>query len=355
MNLEHVPAGENDAIQQIVDLTIEQMKGRYPAGKTILRGVHPKDHGCVSARFEVHSSLPETLRTGIFANPGRVYEAWIRYSNASLRIGRDSAPGKNGPHGSRGMAIKLMGVTGDPLLPEYGPMTQDLLMINQPVFAFSNVEDYLALSEAIKTGGDESEGKGFFERKVTGAAAARLARTGTIVRQVKQATAMAQAPFTFQPPPVSPVDNQYFSGSAFLFGEGRAMKFSAKPVDPHSGEAPDGDDENYLRTALHKRLTAPDAQEIVFDFLVQVRSAAELEGKIETEIEDACREWTDPFVSVATIRIPPQDFETEERRAYCERLVFTPWHGLREHRPLGGINRLRLAVYKASAALRGGG
>jgi hypothetical protein len=36
----------------------------------------------------------------------------------------------------------------------------------------------------------------------------------------------------------------------------------------------------------------------------------------------------------------------------CEHLVFTPWHGLVEFQPLGGINRLRLGVYTASSQYR---
>ena len=39
-------------------------------------------------------------------------------------------------------------------------------------------------------------------------------------------------------------------------------------------------------------------------------------------------------------------------KAQCERLVFTPWHSLAAHQPIGSINRLRKAVYEASAQHR---
>jgi hypothetical protein len=55
---------------------------------------------------------------------------------------------------------------------------------------------------------------------------------------------------------------------------------------------------------------------------------------------------------VAKITIKPQDFDTESRRRKCEALFFTPWHGVAEHRPIGGINRLKLGVYRASSAFR---
>ena len=35
-------------------------------------------------------------------------------------------------------------------------------------------------------------------------------------------------------------------------------------------------------------------------------------------------------------------------------LSFNPWHALAEHRPLGGMNRLRKVAYAASIGKRGG-
>ena len=52
--------------------------------------------------------------------------------------------------GSRGMAVKLYDVEGVQLVPEDLERTQDFLMINQPVFSFANVEDYLALNRIIR-------------------------------------------------------------------------------------------------------------------------------------------------------------------------------------------------------------
>ena len=59
-----------------------------------------------------------------------------------------------------------------------------------------------------------------------------------------------------------------------------------------------------------------------------------------------------PPIEVATIRIPRQTFDSPAQQAYCENLSFTPWHSLPEHRPLGGINRVRKAVYLAVSTLR---
>ena len=183
--------------------------------------------------------------------------------------------------------------------------------------------------------------------------AARAARTLNIVGRVRSESLTPTG--AYQTPPASPLDNQYFSGAPFLFGDDCAAKFSAKPVAPPVAVDPrDVADSRYLRTALRKRLAAPDGGNIVFKFQVQIRTAKQL-ANIDLDIEDATFEWPQdefPFVDVATITIPPQDFETAARRALCESLTFSPWHGLAEHRPLGGINRLRRPVYEASGRHR---
>jgi len=363
--VESIPSEEATQIKNIMGLTIEQLKKRYPGETPVLRGVHPKDHGCVMAKFKVLDTLAEDLRVGVFSTPGHEYQAWIRFSNAAVLDAPDS-PSEAGvtKHGSRGMAIKLLGVSGTPLVKNGGPLTQHFVMINQPVFAFSNVEDYEALSEVLlKDSAKADKPDRFFARirkKADGTPdladpmTKRALKTLAIVKRIQSLSVTADPP-AFEAPPASPVDNRYFSAAPFLFGPDKVMKFSAKPVSPASGDVPNVAEEDYLRTALHKRLTATNAADILFEFQVQVRSASDLAGKIEAEIEDAHFEWvetTHPFVAVAMITIPPQDFETEERRGLCEDQIFTPWQGIAEHRPVGGINRMRLAVYEASAAFR---
>jgi hypothetical protein len=66
-------------------------------------------------------------------------------------------------------------------------------------------------------------------------------------------------------------------------------------------------------------------------------------------------EWPEaraPFVRVATLTVPRQDFRTPERAALAEALAFSPAHALLEHRPIGSINRVRMRVYAAQAAFR---
>ena len=58
-------------------------------------------------------------------------------------------------------------------------------------------------------------------------------------------------------------------------------------------------------------------------------------------IEDPTVEWKSAWERVATIEIDAQDFDFPERWEWGNKLSFSPWHALDEHRPLGGINRAR--------------
>lgn len=348
VGFEKVPDGEATRITTIVELTLKQMQNRYPEGARVLRGVHPKDHGCVTAKFEVLPSLCDKYKAGIF-QPGATYEAYVRFSNAAGVVGPDSTVvGQHPPaHGSRGMAIKLTGVKGESLLPLHGALTQDFLMVNQPSFAFANVEDYEVLSRVLEETKDKNPAKFFETQFTTGTpeARARAQRTLEISKRIA-ANSVDGTKGAFEKPPASAADSTYFSAAPFMFGKDSVMKFRVSPVK-RSLEEPNVSDPSYLRNALIKRLKA---ESVVFDFAVQVRDHTKL--NLETDIENASTEWADDFVNVARITIPIQEFDSPEQRVRCEELFFTPWHGIAEHMPIGGINRLRKAVYLESAKFR---
>jgi hypothetical protein len=145
--------------------------------------------------------------------------------------------------------------------------------------------------------------------------------------------------------PNSPLGIQYWSTTPSRFGEG-AMKFALRPQveSPPLSPAKSADK---LRVALKEHLRQREAR---FDFLVQLQADA-----TTMPIEDPTIEWDEreaPFQKVGTLRIPRQEFDAPEQRAFAENLSFTPWHSLADHQPLGGINRARKAVYEAMAAKR---
>lgn len=340
--VENVPDGEAEQIREIAELMVRLMEQRYRDGKPFLRGVHPKAHGCARATFTVKPGLPEDLRVGVFANPGVSYDAVVRFSNAAALIGPDVQDSvKDGvttrQNGSRGMAVKVRGLPGASLAPDE-PGTQDFLMVNSNVFPFANVADYLALTRAQLEHNDEL-GPVFatFAQKLAASGGALRAQTAGKISAGIQRTAMT-----------NPVSSSYFSAAPFLFGPDRVMKFAVMP-SPATPDAPlpASLDKDYLRAALAERLRNDAAS---FDFAVQVRPPSP-----EAHVEDVTAPWDAadvPFRLVATIAIPKQEIDGPDADPRCESLFWTPWHALPEHRPIGGINRLRLAVYEASIARR---
>jgi hypothetical protein len=107
------------------------------------------------------------------------------------------------------------------------------------------------------------------------------------------------------------------------------------------------DDANFLRLNLVRHLAERGAE---FDFMVQRRTRPDA-----MPVEDPTVEWREsdsPFVPVARITIPKQTFDSPEQMTFCENLSFSPWHCVAEHRPLGGLNRLRRTVYDTISRVR---
>lgn len=323
--LETIPPGEASAIQTIVSTIQQIQKALYGAGqRPALRDAHAKAHGCVEATFRVRANLAARLRQGVFREP-KTYSAWIRFSNGN-GTPRDDHSGDG-----RGMAIKLMDVEGTKI-PAGGEQerTQDFVMINYPVFFVRNAADYVEFTNL--SGGNKANQFFASHRHEAEISAAITAKK---IHGV--------------------FDERYFSMTPYLLGT-RAMKFSAIPVQCASGspikassaQIPAGGP-TYLRDGMSDWLKEKDA---CFHFAVQFQRDPKT-----MPIEDPTILWDEkqaPFEMVADIRIGRQIFDTPERNSFCENLSYTPWHALPEHRPLGGINRVRRSVYEEISKLRHG-
>jgi catalase len=285
-----------------------------------LRQTHPKSHGLVWGEFIVEDNIPESFQVGVFAKK-RSYPIWVRLSNAS-------APEKRGKLKSdlepdiRGLAIKLLEVEGEKVL-DQEKYTQDFIFLSHPVFITRTVQQFADLSKlGIGQGNPE------------------LLQSLAPVFEIIQAAASKQI--------ANPLLVPYWSTTPYKLGS-NAIKFSLKPhqVD----EVPDNkpESENYLREAVIKYLTQ-EVKEANFDFLVQLFVDEE-----KTPIEDPTQEWKEedaPSIKLATVKIPAQKFDFEERDRLNEGLSFSPWHTLPEHEPLGAINLARKKVYLEAAKFR---
>jgi hypothetical protein len=323
---EVVPADEDTYTAAIINSGVDLIEGAQKAGDVHHRDVHAKAHGCVKARVEV-GEVPEALRHGVFAEP-RSYDAWIRFSSGDTHQQADKV------RDARGFAMKLMGVPGEKLLEEEkNEETQDFIMINSRVFFIPTVKEYGIFMRYMAEG---SRYGYFFGGPSLHASRWRLREMMLALKTLKGA-------------PRSPLDPQYHSLSAYKLGPDLSVKYSAKPCALPGGKGGTKSGDNFLREALKSDLAAGSG---CFDLLVQ----PQVPGR-NMPVEDTTIEWREKdsaFVKVARVVIPKQAFDTPEQNAFCEDLSFTPWHALPAHRPLGGMNRLRKAVYREIARYRHG-
>ena len=96
--------------------------------------------------------------------------------------------------------------------------------------------------------------------------------------------------------------------------------------------------------------THQGGDDVMFDFFsMRVRHAA-----TSDDVEDDSRRWTRPqerIVRLGSIAIPRQSL-TQNALYDREHMVFNPRSRLPEHRPLGRVNRMRLAAYFAPRQVR---
>jgi Catalase len=327
-DLEKQPQGEEASIAEVRARALLELKGRYPEGTPVLvrRDAHAKPHGCVKGVFTVDTDIPVELRVGTFSEPGQRFEVLIRYSNGAFEPGADT--GLDG----RGMAVKIIDAE-----PGIGAQTRthpphDILMINYPVFFSPNVTDYKDFASAGALTGNSDGLKRYFLPSYN--------PMHWRVRQAFVAYKIASQKAS------SPLSLQYYSMAPFLFGAGRAVKYSARPCSaPGPTDLPVSDKPNFLRDALWKGLASGPA---CFELLVQERKA-------DMDIENTLVEWPEaisPFRRVGKIDVLAGQTTTDMREQACESLVFNPWNAPAEQRPLGGINRLRRAVYEGISSYR---
>jgi len=325
---EQVPPSEAAMTQDIIQTAV-RIVDQHRDNTRYLRDAHAKAHGCVKAEVQVLEQLAPELRQGVFAEPGKTWQANIRLSNGNAYPQFDSI------RDARGMAIKLLDVSGPQLLKEQPLRTeQDFVMFNHPNFFVSDVAEYAQNVAA------QADGK-----KVLAFLPGWDPRSWQ-VRHLFIALA------TLSPAPTSPTQTTYFSVSPYKFGSANAkFRVAPDPASCPSYELPaqNQDLPNFLRSALTQQLST---DRVAACFVLQIQRQ---DPSKYMPLEDTSIEWREsdaPFETVAQVRIAPQDFDTPAQNLACDNQSFNPWFGLEEHRPIGGINRLRKAVYEAVSDYR---
>ena len=316
---ERIADNESAVTEHIIDVFTQNLLQRYST-RAVERGANAKTYGVVRAEFRVLPGLPEELAQGVFSK-ARTYPAWVRVADTGSVITADPE------HvGVVGMGIKLMAVEGPKLIDDE-QCTQDFTLIGVRTFTAPDTAGMAELQTAIL---NLRPSVYFFNLRSPG-------RVLDLVMQALDSHLLG-----------SPLESQLFSCTAYLHGAGRAVHYSLKPRYERRSPIPKSPSDNYLREAMIETLRHEDG--VVFDFMVQLQRDSHRQP-----IEDPSIEWKEadtPFVPVAELRIPRQEFDSQAQLRFADVLSFTPWHSLPDHRPLGGINRSRKAMYQELSQLR---
>jgi hypothetical protein len=304
---------EDGLVDSIIMSFQEQMSGLWKPGG-YERGGNTKTHGIVRGEFIVHQNLPQHLRHGIFAEP-RTYRAWVRFSGPGPYITPDIDD-----VGFMSISIKLMGVPGPKLMDEE-KFTQDMFGVCTPTFVTGDVRANGQLQMMSK-------------RNAALLYFVNLHRSHILDLIMQGLWIKTQS---------SPFEAPYFSCVPYLLGEGQAMQYSVWPKSSKRTPVPRlplRPPDNYLRIAMASALQAGDVE---LDYRIQLQTDPFL-----MPIEDAAVLWPEklsPRVSVATLRLPRQSFDSPAQIEFEKRLSYNPWHSIAEHRPLGNQSRARKRMY----------
>jgi catalase len=312
---------EPEQIKRSVDNFIKVVKENKT--EYIARGAHSKGHACVKAYFYVSESIHPDLRYGVFNRPGKRYKSWIRFSNGRSSMKNNHDADKD----AHGMAIKLINIYDDVLIKkENSSETQEFLMHDAPVFFAANIDDYNRFVES------DDKILYFFSG---------INPFNWNIRELFHGLA------TLKEAPISPLWSQYFSNTSYKLGP-HNIKFSARSCSKlETDNKQDKTDADFLRKTMAEELKTGKA---CFNFMVQLQDPDKY-----MPIEDPSIEWKvsdSPYITIAKISIPIQEFDTVEQQEFCENLSFSPWNSLYEQRPIGQLNRIRKEVYQASSNYR---
>jgi hypothetical protein len=339
--VEQAPPGEAEKIEEMIAALTDQLIKRYVDAE-MRRDAHPKTIGLVKATFTISNACPDELQYGVFAAPGRTFDAMIRFSNGAPTMQHDLA------FDVRGMAVKLTrdrGDRADTFLD--GEPDQDFMLATAEAFFGTNAVDYVGFIPAAES-------------------VLKLTRYFVLGLRFRGLYRLLSSLVT----PASPLALDYFSQTPYRLGP-HCVKYRARPVDCRSAK----DDPWYARPGIRHVLgsvaklfpklarravpgfdclrmaLAHDLENRSFKYEFLVQRWPDLRHLPTWAIEDGTRTWPARWERVADIEIlPVRDLDASVTEA--EPMTFTPWHAMKEHQPLGSINRARFHVYKTMSTFR---
>ena len=335
-SLEQKQPNEDATIDAVVASMMRVNQHVFDKHRHAKRDAHAKSHGVLVGQVTVYDNLPPHLAQGVFARAAQ-YPVVLRLSSAPGDVHSDKVPTP------RGMAIKLLGVSGHQFLPQrQQATTQDLLLVNHPVIAFGHAAAYLQTQKLLE--------KHMNDPEITQRIIAALASGGS--KALHAFGISSPIIDTLGAPNTHILGETFYSMAAVRYGD-YVAKLCAAPLSDNvralTGQALDPDaGDSALRDLVVNFFKGQGAE---YELRVQLCT-----GTDKMPIEDASIDWPQalsPYQPVARLTIPPQQAYSPERRVFADDVLsFNPWHCIDEHRPLGSIMRARIKAYEASSAFR---
>src|ERR1700733_8239471 len=327
-SIEQIQPDEAEITELIVASMGRVNRKTFDKHRHAVRDAHAKSHGILKGELEVYPDLPKHLCQGIFAIPKR-YPVIVRLSTAPGDLQSDRIPALYG------MAIKVLGVTGNKVLSNDESHNQDLLLVSYPIMPFGNVATYWAFQQVMEKLAEDPPAVQSSDTEKPSDAASRLPESLRAVAAVPYAHILGET---------------FHSMAALRFGA-YVAKISATPLSEsvrslEGTPVPDGD--STLR-------------DLVVDFFRNNAAEYELRAQLLTDlqqmpVEDASIPWPEnlsPHQPIGRLTFPAQDAYSPGRRVYGDDVLsFNPWHCIEEHRPLGSIMRIRIKAYEMSSSFR---
>lgn len=336
-SLEEIPDDEAHTTQALIDTMRSISETTLRDEGHAIRSVHAKAHGLLEAEVEVLDGLPPSLAQGLCGKPGR-YAAIMRFSTVPGDLLDDSVSTP------RGLALKILGVEGERLPGSEGDATQDFVMTDGKAFGAPNPKVFLQNLKLLAATTDKIEGvKKAASGLLQQVQKAIIATTGEPNSTVAQLGGV---------PETHILGKSFYTGVPLRWGD-YVAKVGVIPVSPELTALTDeplkiNGVPNALRESMVKFFAAHGG---TWELRVQLRSDAH-----EMPIENAAKPWPEEksnYITVARITAQPQTAWSEARsEAVDDHMMFSPWHGLAAHRPLGGVMRVRKAAYEAGARFR---
>ena len=283
---------EEEYLSSIIESFTTQMRGLWKPGG-FERGGNTKTQGILRGEFIVHDNLPPQFLHGIYAKP-QTFRCWVRFSGPGPYITPDIDD-----VGFMSISIKLLGVPGPKLMDEE-KFTLDMFGVSTPTFVTQDTKSNAHLQKWSVKNAQIFHFVNFQQPHILD-----MIMQGLWVKTQS-----------------SPFEAPYFSCVPYLLGEGQAMQYSVWPKTKKKTPIPRlpfRPRDDYLRDAMVKALSESDVE---LDFRLQLQTDPFL-----MPIENNGVLWPErlsPRVSVATLRLPKQKFDSPAQMEFAKRLSYNP-------------------------------